>query len=310
MTDGYQTITSATMAITITGHTYETTYDALEHSVSGYSATSESSLFNLAKVVHAGGEPVVTKINAGTYPMGLTESQFSYDDPNFQNVSFTVVDGWLKIDKANLTVTVTGHNDTKAYNGSEQSVTGYDISIPSGATLTESEISGPATAKAKGTNVKTDNDGKYMMGLTGDDFSTTNTNYNVSFSVTDGWLKITPIDVTVTIVGANNTMEYDGQEHSVNGYTATASNTLYNVNSDFTKPEQDASVATASRTNVGTTVMALSASDFANTNTNFSNVTFNVTPGYQTIKPANVLVCHETVVPTADFGSETGMSYD
>jgi hypothetical protein len=204
VTDGYQTITPATMAITITGTTYETTYDAQEHTVSGYTATSTSSLFNPAKVVRTGGTPSVTETNVNTYQMGLAESQFSYDDPNFENVSFSVTDGWLKINQANLTVTVTGHNDTKTYNGSEQSVTGYDISIPSGATLTTEAISGPAQsdAIAQGTNVKTENDGKYLMGLAQNQFSTTNTNYNVSFSVTDGWLKISPKEVTVT---ANDT---------------------------------------------------------------------------------------------------------
>ncbi len=312
VTDGYQTITPATMAITITGTTYETTYDAQAHTVSGYTATSTSSLFNPAKVVRTGGTPSITETNAGTYNMNLESSQFSYDDANFENVTFSVTDGWLKINQANLTVTITGHNDTKAYNGSEQSVTGYDISIPSGAALTSDEISGPAqsAAIAKGTNVKTDNDGKYMMGLTASDFSTTNTNYNVSFSVTDGWLKITPIDVTVTIEGAHSSTDYDGNEHSVNGYTATANNTLYDITNDFTQPAQDATVATAARTDVGTTMMALSAADFANTNTNFSNVTFNVTPGYQTIEPADVTVCHGTLVTAVEFGYAVGMSYD
>ena len=198
VTDGYQTITPTTMAITITGTTLETSYDAQPHTVTGYTATSTSSLFNPAKVVRTGGTPTLTETNAGTYNMGLAESQFSYDDPNFENVTFSVTsDGWLKINKSNLTVTITGHNDTKTYNGSEQSVTGYDISIPSGATLTESQISGPATAEAKGTNVKTENDGKYMMGLAQNQFSTTSTNYNVSFNISDGWLKISPKEVTV-----------------------------------------------------------------------------------------------------------------
>ncbi|MBQ6364866.1 MAG: Cna B-type domain-containing protein, partial [Oscillospiraceae bacterium] len=51
--------------------------------------------------------------------------------------------GTFTITPAALTVTVTGNTATKTYNGSEQNVTGYEISIPEGATLTAAEISGP-----------------------------------------------------------------------------------------------------------------------------------------------------------------------
>ena len=48
------------------------------------------------------------------------------------------------------------------------------------------------------------------------------------FTVKDGSLTITPLQgVTVTIVGANNTTDYDGNNHSVSGYTVTPSSTLY-----------------------------------------------------------------------------------
>ena len=74
-----------------------------------------------------------------------------------------------------------------------------------GATLTESEISGPAQsdAVAKGTEAGggSNEDGSYPMGLTEDDFSTTNTNYNVTFDVTDGWLKIGTAVLNITVNG-------------------------------------------------------------------------------------------------------------
>lgn len=98
-----------------------------------------------------------------------------------------------------LTVTITGNTATKTYNGSEQSVTGYTISIPEGATLTASEIVGPtqASAIARGTvaNGGSNPDGSYPMGLTADDFSTENSDYNVTFDVVDGWLKIVPAEL-------------------------------------------------------------------------------------------------------------------
>ena len=48
--------------------------------------------------------------------------------------------------------------------------------------------------------------------------------------------------------------------------------------------------ATAARTNAGTSDMGLATSQFANTNTNFSNVIFNVTDGFQTINKINATV--------------------
>ena len=54
-----------------------------------------------------------------------------------------------------------------------------------------------------------------------------------------------------------------------------------------------------SRTDAGTTYMGLAAEQFANTNSNFAKVTFNVTDGYQTIKPINA-----TVTITENSGSE------
>ena len=102
-------------------------------------------------------------------------------------------------DPEDLTVTITGNTATKTYNGSEQSVTGYTISIPEGATLTASEIVGPtqASAIARGTVADggSNPDGSYPMGLTADDFSTENSDYNVTFDVVDGWLKIVPAEL-------------------------------------------------------------------------------------------------------------------
>ena len=117
--------------------------------------------------------------------MGLTQDNFSCSNDNY-TVNFSVTDGSLTINKATATVTITGNTGSKTYNGSEQSVTGYNVSIPSGVNITESQISYSGTAVAKGTNV-----GTYPMGLTQDNFSCSNDNYTVTFSVTDGSLTIT-----------------------------------------------------------------------------------------------------------------------
>jgi hypothetical protein len=112
------------------------------------------------------------------------------------NYNIKYVSGTLTIGEKALTVTITGKTDTKTYSGAVQSVTGYTIAIPDGATLTEAEIVGP-TKSAIGKDVKSTDDGKYMMGLVAGDFSTTTADYAVTFTVTDGWLKITPAALTI-----------------------------------------------------------------------------------------------------------------
>ena len=113
------------------------------------------------------------------------------------NYDIKYVSGTLTIGEKALTVTITGKTDTKTYSGAVQSVTGYTIDIPDGATLTEDDIVGPTKA-ASGKDVKSTDDGKYMMGLVAGDFSTKTADYAVTFIVTDGWLKITPAALTIT----------------------------------------------------------------------------------------------------------------
>ena len=140
--------------------------------------------------------------------MGLNADQFANTNGNFENVTFNVTDGWLKIDPlSEVVVTITGHNDTVTYNGSEQSVEGYDVSIsaPEGVSYTAADFSFSGTAKAAGTNV-----GTYPMGLKASDFANTNGNFsNVEFVVVDGKLEISKRSVTLTSGSAERV--YNGE---------------------------------------------------------------------------------------------------
>ena len=113
-------------------------------------------------------------------------------------------------------------------------------------------------------------------------------NYDITYVA--GTLTVNPISdaVVVTITGANNTTDFDGEEHSVSGYTATASNALYDVDNSFSFSTTYA--AFAARTDAGTTTMGLKEEMFENTNTNFTNVSFTVVDGYQTINSIDVTV--------------------
>ena len=183
-------------------------------------------------------------------------------------------------DTSEVVVTITGHNSTDDYDGTEHSVSGYEVEI-SNPLYTEADFIFSGTAEAARTDAGTTN-----MGLAVEQFANTNSNFtNVTFIVTDGYQTINPIDATVTITGHNNTVDYDGVEHSVIGYDVEISDSLY-TEADFTF----SGTAEASRTDAGTTNMGLAVEQFANTNSNFANVTFNVTDGYQTINPIDVTV--------------------
>ncbi|MCR5566662.1 MAG: InlB B-repeat-containing protein, partial [Clostridiales bacterium] len=70
ITTGKLTITKATLTITVVGGKTEATYDGTEKKAEGYTATSESTLFDASKIVFTGTDSVA-KTDAGTYPMGL-----------------------------------------------------------------------------------------------------------------------------------------------------------------------------------------------------------------------------------------------
>ncbi|WP_346671121.1 Ig-like domain-containing protein [Faecalicoccus acidiformans] len=94
---------------------------------------------------------------------------------------------------------------------------------------------------------------------------------------------ITQAPVTVTVVGNHDSVEYDGIEHSVEGYTISDDSDLYNeeTNVEFT------GTAKATRTDEGTTKMKLTEAQFKNTDNNF-NVTFSITDGYITITSKSI----------------------
>lgn len=177
-----------------------------------------------------------------------------------------------------------GDFDTVTYNGSEQSVEGYDVSIDNDLyKATDFTFSG--NAEAKGTNA-----GTYDMGLTDDQFTNISDNFaNVTFKVTDGWLKITPVTdkVTVTITENSRTVTYDGMEHIVSGYESmTADNPLYDAEDSV--EENPTVMGAAKGTDVGTYDVGIKADDFKNTNGNFTNVKFVVVDGALEITPAPV----------------------
>lgn len=117
------------------------------------------------------------------------------------------LDGWYDVQKT-ATVYIKGNQETKLYNGSEQEVTGYEVTgNPNDVPLDSIKLKEGKEAKASGTTV-----GKYPMGLNGTDFDIPAGYDLVNFIVDDGWLEITPITEKIRIVinGHNKTLTYDG----------------------------------------------------------------------------------------------------
>ena len=217
--------------------------------------------------------------------------------------------GTLTITAAPLTVTITGHTATKTYNGNAQSVTGYEIGIPQGATLTKAEIHGPtqvADSTATGTIVKTTDDGKYMMGLNNVQFNTTNTNYEVSFAVTDGWLKIEKAPLTIT---ANNlTTEYGTVNHnftySASGFMGTDNSSVISgtVTYSGNATETTETSAPGSYTIIpGVTGLSADNYYFANANTVNGTLTINANSTHITISSSSYNDVYDGASHTAGY---------
>ena len=275
--DGYLNITPVTdeVVVTITGNHAEKIYNGTEQSVEGYTVDAPDSSIT---VVHKEGKTAIAKgTDVGRYEMNLKAEDFDAISTNYSNIKVVVVDGYLDITPVDETVIVkiTGNHDSKVYNGTEQSVTGYTTDV--GEKAITVALKEGKTAIAKGTNV-----GNYKMGLTAADFDVSSKNYSkIEVLVEDGYLDITPItdEVVVTITGHKDEFTYDGKEHTVKGYDTSISNQLYKA-TDFTFTGK----AEVSRTEVGTSDMGLKADQFQNVSTNFTNVQFVVNDGSITIK--------------------------
>ncbi|MBR2809575.1 MAG: hypothetical protein IKE33_05080 [Erysipelotrichaceae bacterium] len=180
--DGSLTIKPAEVTVTITGNNAILRYDRRIHEVEGYELTDDSEIYDLSNVSFK-GEAKVSGIYAGKTFMGLSSSQFSNDDPNF-NVSFDITDGYLQILRTNVNVNIIGNSNTLTYDGTSHSVSGYYAEIDN-PVYSENLIAFDGYAEVSRTSV-----GTSTMGLSPEKFRSIDNNFSVTFSVTDGYIKI------------------------------------------------------------------------------------------------------------------------
>ena len=183
--------------VTLTANSGTAVYDGEEHSVSGFTSAPDGADFSAVTVGAKG-------TNVGTYPAQFQEGTVGTVDATEKYIVAEAKDGLLTITPVGgIVVTITGITDSRPYSGAEQFVTGYTVST-SNPLYTEADFTFTGTATAKGTDA-----GTYMMGLTPAQFENTNPNFeNVTFSVTDGALTITPRSVKLTSATAEKV--YDG----------------------------------------------------------------------------------------------------
>ena len=178
-----------------------------------------------------------------------------------------------------VTVTVTENSGRYTYDNTAKSIYGYK-SMVSDNSLYDAKANVTETSTADWTASGIDA-GEYPLGISAGDFQNINTNFiNVEFKIVDGSLVIDPISdkVTVTVTENSGKYTYDGTARSVTGYKSIVSdNSLYNVTSSVT--ETSTADWTASGTDAGEYPLGISADDFQNVNTNFSEVKFVIVDG-------------------------------
>ena len=272
ITDNSLVIEPLNVIVEIVGNSAKEFYNKEEHEVSGYTWSSDSELYTINDFEFS-GDSVLTETNVGSYVMNLVETQFVNNNKNF-NVTFSVTDGSLTIDKLSTIVTIVGNSVTKTFNGSEYMLSGYTWSADS-EVYTEDDFMFNGDSIVVGTIV-----GSYPMDLNLNDFINLNDNIDVTFVVEDGELIVSELDIVVTISGNTRTTNYNGISQSVLGYTWSANYNDY-TESDFTFNGD----SIAYGINVGTYPMNMTAEQFQNLNPNFGKVTFVIEDGNITIEP-------------------------
>ena len=295
-------VNAGTVTVTITGKgnytgTANTSYEITKRNVT-LTSGSASKVYDktpLAKnevAVSGNGfvkqEGATYKVTGSQTEVGSSKNVFTYElksNTKASNYNITKVEGDLIVTSQDgeVVVTITGHTKTDDYDGTEKSITGYDVSITEGSKYTTSDFTFKGNAEAKGTAA-----GTYQMNLSSTQFSNTNTNFTkVTFVVNDGYLTITPKSI---VPDGPNTPEdkktgievtkpadskYNGEKHE-NKPTVTDTKTKATLeeNKDYTLSYSDDVV------NVGTVTVTIKG--IGNYTGEFTK-TYEITPREYTV---------------------------
>ena len=243
------------------------------------------------------GEGVTYTFKGSQTNAGSSKNMFTYawnEGTNKDNYTIYQVEGDLVVTPIDgIKVTITGHKDTQTYDGKEHSVFGYDVT-PSNALYNPKEdmqFNGTdVDMTAKGTDA-----GQYDIGLTAEHFTNKSNNFtNVTFVVTDGYVKITPRAVTLTSETASKT--YDG--------TALEKPVVTVGGDGFVEGQVKEIKATGSVTNAGSVANTITFTPNKETFKD-GNYAITKTEGTLTIAKRSVLITSQSATKTYDGSALT-----
>ena len=243
------------------------------------------------------GEGVTYTFKGSQTNAGSSKNTFTYawnEGTNKDNYTIYQVEGDLVVTPIDgIKVTITGHKDTQTYDGKEHSVFGFDAE-PSNALYNPKEdmqFNGTdVDMTAKGTDA-----GTYPMKLTAEDFTNKSNNFtNVTFVVTDGYVKITPRVVTLTSETASKT--YDG--------TALEKPVVTAGGDGFVEDQVKEIKATGSVTNAGSVANTITFTPDKETFKE-SNYAITKNEGTLTIAKRSVLLTSQSATKTYDGSALT-----
>ena len=159
----------------------------------------------------ADGEGATYTVTGSQTVVGSGDNEFTYElnnNTSGDNYIITKTFGTLTVTECDdeIVVTIDGNKATHKYDGTEQTVKGYKVSINKPSLYSESDFEFSGEAKVTQKDAR---DTAYAMGLSEKNFKNISDNFNnVKFVVNDGSLTITKRDVTLT--SATDEKEYDG----------------------------------------------------------------------------------------------------
>lgn len=157
----------------------------------------------------ADGEGATYTVTGSQTEVGESNNSFTYklnDNTKASNYTITPEYGKLKVNPVTdeVIVTITENSGSAKYDGTEKTVTGYEVTSISDPLYKESDFTFSGNATIKGTDA-----GTYDMNLVPGDFTNSNKDFtNVTFVIVNGTLVISPR--TLTITSGSDSKEYDG----------------------------------------------------------------------------------------------------
>ena len=246
--------------------------------------------------------------------VGTSDNTFTYalkDGTLASNYIITTEAGKLTVNPVTdeVTVTIKEHSAEHVYDGTEKTVTGYDVKSISNKHYTKDDFTFSGTAEAKGTNV-----GEYPMNVQASDFTNNSHNFkNVTFIIEDGSLKITPKSIVpsetngMEVTGPADT-KYNGDEQKLKPVVKDQGKVLTeNVDYELSY--------TGDTTNAGTVKITIKGKGNYNGST---EVSYKITERNVTLTSAtdskvydkNPLTNHNVTVGGDGFVKEEGATYN